>query len=56
VMGISWDGLYTILCHIVAIGNILYTSYSIWLIIVSIILLLTLTGSVLITVGQDSSN
>nr|YP_010119592.1 NADH dehydrogenase subunit 6 [Ceratocystis changhui]QRB97929.1 NADH dehydrogenase subunit 6 [Ceratocystis changhui]QRB98251.1 NADH dehydrogenase subunit 6 [Ceratocystis fimbriata] len=56
VMGISWDGLYTILCHIVAIGNILYTSYSIWLIIVSIILLLTMNGAIVVTVSSDSSN
>jgi NADH-ubiquinone oxidoreductase chain 6 len=35
-----------------SIGNIMYTSYSIWLLITSIILLLAMVGSIVITVKQ----
>lgn len=37
---------------ITAIGNIMYTSYFIWLIITSIILLLAMVGSIVITIRQ----
>ncbi len=36
--------------HIVSIGNIMYTSYFIWIIITSIILLLAMVGSIIITI------
>jgi NADH-ubiquinone oxidoreductase chain 6 len=35
-----------------SIGNIMYTSYSIWLLITSIILLLAMVGSIVITIKQ----
>ena len=37
---------------ITSIGNVMYTSYFIWLIITSIILLLAMVGSIVITIKQ----
>jgi NADH-ubiquinone oxidoreductase chain 6 len=47
-----WDGNLSETSHITSIGNIMYTSYSIWLIITSIILLLAMVGSIVITIKQ----
>lgn len=51
-----WDGSITETSHITSIGNIMYTSYSIWLIITSIILLLAMVGAIVITIKQKSIN
>src|ERR1700712_1814584 len=40
--------------QISSIGNILYTSYSLWLLIVSLILLLAMIGAILITVKSKN--
>lgn len=48
--GSSWDLNLVDITHIQSIGNIMYSSYSIWLIITSIILLLGMVGSIVITV------
>jgi NADH-ubiquinone/plastoquinone oxidoreductase chain 6 len=45
-----WDGNLSETSHITSIGNILYTSHSIWLIITSIILLLAMVGAIVITI------
>ena len=50
----SWDGNIVDITDIMSIGNIMYTSYSIWLIITSIILLLAMVGSIVITLKQKS--
>ena len=47
-----WDGSLAETTHISSIGNILYTSYMIWLIITSIILLLAMVGAIVITIKQ----
>ena len=47
-----WDGSLAETTHISSIGNIMYTSYSIWLIITSIILLLAMVGAIVITIKQ----
>ncbi len=47
-----WDGNLSETTHITSIGNIMYTSYSIWLLITSIILLLAMVGSIVITIKQ----
>ena len=47
-----WDGNLSETGHITSIGNIMYTSYSIWLIITSIILLLAMVGAIIITIKQ----
>ncbi len=48
-----WDANLSNNSHITAIGNIMYTNYNIWLIIVSLILLLTMVGTIIITIKQE---
>ena len=48
-----WDGSLTETSHITTIGNIMYTSYSIWLILTSIILLLAMVGAIVITIKPN---
>jgi len=50
-----WDGNLAENSHITSIGNVMYTSYSIWLIITSIILLLAMVGTIVITIKQKKS-
>jgi len=45
-----WDGALAETSHITSIGNIIYTSYPIWLLITSIILLLAMVGAIVITI------
>jgi len=47
-----WDGNLAETTHISSLGNIMYTNYSIWLIITSIILLLGMVGAIVITIKQ----
>lgn len=47
-----WDGNLAEATHISSLGNILYTNYSIWLIVTSIILLLAMVGAIVITIKQ----
>ena len=48
----SWDNSLIEPTHIASIGNIMYTSYSMWLIVTSIILLLGMVGAIVITIKQ----
>jgi len=48
----SWDGNLAETSHITSIGNIMYTSYSLWLIMTSMILLLAMVGAIVITIKQ----
>ena len=48
----NWDNSILNNTDISSIGNIMYTSYFIWLIITSIILLLAMVGSIIITLKQ----
>lgn len=50
----NWDGNLLDNTDIISIGNIMYTSYSIWLLITSIILLLAMVGSIVITIKQKN--
>jgi len=50
----SWDGNLAENSHITAIGNIMYTNYSLWLIISSFILLLAMVGAIVITIKQKN--
>jgi NADH-ubiquinone oxidoreductase chain 6 len=52
VTGNMWDGYLSETSHITSIGNIMYTSYSIWLILTSVILLLAMVGAIVITIKQ----
>jgi len=47
-----WDGNLAETSHITTIGNVMYSTYSMWLIITSIILLLAMVGSIVITIKQ----
>ena len=47
-----WEGNLAEPSHITTIGNILYTSYPMWLIITSIILLLAMVGAIVITIKK----
>lgn len=51
----SWDSNLVDVSDITSIGNIMYTSHFIWLIITSIILLLAMVGSILITIKQTDN-
>ena len=48
-----WDGSLVETSHISSIGSIMYTNYSIWLIITSVILLLAMVGAIVITIKQN---
>jgi NADH-ubiquinone oxidoreductase chain 6 len=48
----NWEGNIVDVSDIMSIGNIMYTSYSMWLILTSIILLLAMVGSIVITIKQ----
>lgn len=50
----GWDSSLIEFTHITGIGNIMYTSYSIWLIISSVILLLGMVGAIVITISQKT--
>ena len=52
VTSVSWDGYLAETSHITTIGNILYSNYSIWLIITSIILMLAMIGCIVITLKK----
>ena len=51
-----WDGSLAETTHITSIGNIMYSSYFVWLIITSIILLLAMVGSIVITINKANGN
>jgi len=46
----TWDGMLIENTQIASIGNIMYTSHFLWLIITSIILLLAMVGTIVITI------
>lgn len=50
----SWDGNFIETSHISSIGNIVYTSHSMWLILASFILLLAMIGAIVITIKQKN--
>lgn len=49
----NWDGNMAETSHISAIGNILYTSYNMWIFIASFILLLAMVGAIIITIKAE---
>lgn len=50
----TWDGSLAEKSHITSIGSIMYSSYSMWLIITSMILLLAMVGAIVITIKQKN--
>nr|QNS38566.1 NADH dehydrogenase subunit 6 [Paracoccidioides sp. 'americana'] len=53
VISLNWDNILINNTQISSIGNILYTNYSLWLIILSVILLLAMVGSIVITLNKN---
>jgi NADH-ubiquinone oxidoreductase chain 6 len=47
-----WDGKLAETSHITTIGNIIYTNFPLLILLTSIILLLSMVGSILITIKQ----
>jgi NADH:ubiquinone oxidoreductase subunit 6 (subunit J) len=52
----TWEGFLTENIDIVALGNILYTNISIWLILSLLILLLAMVGAIVINLDNKSIN
>ena len=50
----GWDNSLIEPTHIASIGNVMYTNYSMWLIITSIILLVGMVGAIVITIKQKN--
>lgn len=50
----NWDGNIAETSHISTLGNILYTSYNMWLFITGIILLLAMVGAIIITINRNN--
>ena len=48
----NWESVLMEVTNITIIGNIMYSTYSIWLLIVSIILLLAMVGVIDITISE----
>ena len=55
VTSVLWDGYLVDISHITSIGNVLYSNYSIWLIITSIILLLAMVGAIVLTIKPQTA-
>lgn len=51
----TWDSNIVENNHITSIGNIMYSTHSIWLILVSVILLLAMVGAIVITIKQENN-
>lgn len=49
----NWDGNMAETSHISAIGNIMYTSYNMWIFIASFILLLAMVGAIIVTIKTE---
>jgi NADH-ubiquinone oxidoreductase chain 6 len=47
-----WDGNIIENNHLISIGNTMYTSYNIWLIMASLVLLLAMVGAIIITIEK----
>lgn len=50
-----WDGNLAETSHISTIGTVMYSTYSMWLILTSIILLLAMVGAIVITIKQKNA-
>lgn len=53
---INWDSYLASVPHIVSIGNIMYSTFAIFLLQVSIILLLAMVGAIIINIKQKNIN
>lgn len=53
VTGEGWEGSVIDNSHITTIGNIMYTNYNAWLILISLILLLAMVGAIIIIIKPN---
>lgn len=51
----NWDTNIVYFSDIMSIGNIIYTNYSVWLVLTSLILLLAMVGAIVITIKPDNN-
>lgn len=52
VISQTWDGMLGNFSHINVIGNVIYTNFSLWLLLTSLVLLLAMVGTILITIKR----
>ena len=52
----NWDTVLVDITNITSIGNIMYSIYNIWLLIVSVILLLAMVGAIAITINPEKDS
>lgn len=52
----KWDGNLAETGHITTIGSVMYTNYSMWLFLASLILLLAMVGAIVVTFKTNYSN
>lgn len=52
----NWDGNLIEFNPMASMGNVMFTSYPMWLLITSVILLLGMAGVIVITIGTSSNN
>jgi NADH-ubiquinone oxidoreductase chain 6 len=51
-----WDGNMVNMDHINTLGSVMYTNYSIWLIVTALILLLAMVGAIVITLKSEDTD
>ena len=52
----TWDGNIVEFNPVVSMGSIMFTSYPLWLIVTSLILLLAMVGVIVITINTTENN
>jgi NADH-ubiquinone oxidoreductase chain 6 len=56
ILNINWDSCLADVHHINSLGNLMYTQFSVWLFIASLILLLAMIGSIIITINNQNTS
>ena len=56
ISSFNWDGNLTEYNPMASMGNVMFTSYPMWLLITSIVLLLGMAGVIVITIGSSSNS
>jgi NADH:ubiquinone oxidoreductase subunit 6 (subunit J) len=49
-----WDGSLALTSDITSIGNMMYSSHMVWLILAALIILLAMVGAIVITVSDKT--
>lgn len=55
ISSVNWDGAVAETSHIVNVGLVMYSTFNIWLLLASLILLLAMIGSIVITLKQKTN-